>query len=234
MAWSIEWILLFGEISIYQFRYWHTTLLVSHRRRDNPSSICQLKRILQHKATLMEEELLHNKAVIPNARPPAPQQHAPLPQRAGDSLNLPPPPSPAVKRRARPRLALHGRCCPPGPLGAVRAAAWPYLGVKLPSLESVTSKELQPASAIAVCCSASARAGPRWINQNVHIEAQNVDIHICFWTSISKNRRYRTTRYRSRNVDFEVSSISGCVDIEVQNVDIDEFSISGYVDIEVY
>jgi hypothetical protein len=135
-------------------------------RRDFPSSIRQLKRILQHKATLMEEELLHNNAVIPDAPPPASPQHAPPPQRAGDSSNLPPPPNPAVKWRARPRLrrlALHGRCRggPPGPLGAARAAARPFLGVKLPSLESVTSTELQSASAIAVCCPASARAGPR-------------------------------------------------------------------------
>ncbi len=113
LAWSIEWILLFGEISIYQFRFWNSTLLVSRRRWDNPSSIRQLKRILQHKATLMEEELLHNNTVIPDALPPAPPQHAQPPQRAGDSSNLPPPPSPAVKRRGRPRLALHGRCCPP-------------------------------------------------------------------------------------------------------------------------
>jgi hypothetical protein len=172
MAWSIEWILLFGEISIYQFRYWHITLLISRRRRDNPSSIRQLKRILQHKATLMEEEPLHNNAVIPDAPPPAPPQHAP--------------PSPVVKRRACKRLALHalGRCCPPGPLGAARATARPSLGVKLPSLESVTSTELQPASAITVCCPASTRALPRRINQkliqNVDIEEQNVDNRICF------------------------------------------------------
>jgi hypothetical protein len=131
-------------------------------------------------STLMEEELLHNNAVIPDAPPPAPLQHAPPPQRPGDSSILPPPPSPAVKWRARPRLALHGRCAPPDPLGAARAAARPSLGVKLPSLESVTSTELQPASAIAVCCPASARAGPRRINQNVDIEAQNVDVRICF------------------------------------------------------
>ncbi len=100
MAWSIEWNPLFWEISIYQFSYWHITLLVSRRRRDIPSSICHLKRILQYnlKATLMEEELLHNNAVIPDAPPPAPP-----PQRAGDSSNLPPPPSPAVKWWARPR-----------------------------------------------------------------------------------------------------------------------------------
>ena len=67
---------------------------------------------------------------------------------------------------------------PPGPLGAARAAARPSLGVKLPSLESVTSTELQPASAIAVCCPVSALAGPRRINQNVDIEAQNVDIEV--------------------------------------------------------
>ncbi len=41
-------------------------------------------------------------------------------------------------------------------------------------------------------------------------------------------------RYRSWNVDIDVSSISGYVDIEIQNVDIDVSSISGYVDIEVY
>ncbi len=38
MAWSIKWIILFGEIFIYQFSYWHSTLFVSRRRRDNPSS----------------------------------------------------------------------------------------------------------------------------------------------------------------------------------------------------
>jgi hypothetical protein len=76
--------------------------------------------------------------------------------------------------------------------GAAPRAPWvrrgppPSLGVKLPSLESVTSTELQPASAIAVCCPASAWAGPRRINQNVNIEVQNVDIRICFYTSISK------------------------------------------------
>jgi hypothetical protein len=145
----------------------------------------------------MEEELLHDNAVIPDAPPPAPLQHAPPPQRPGDSSFLPPPPSPAVKWQARPRLALHGWCGPPGPLGAARVAARPSLGVKLPSLESETSTELQPASA---------RARP--IDQNVDIEVQNVNIHTCFWTSISKKRRYRTTRYRSRNVDIEVSSIS--------------------------
>jgi hypothetical protein len=48
------------------------------------------------------------------------------------------------------------------------------------SLQSVTSTELQPASAIAVCCPGSARAKPRRINQNVNIEAQNVNISICF------------------------------------------------------
>ncbi len=130
--------------------------------------------------------------VIPDAPPTAPLQHAPLQQRPGDSSILPPPQSPAVKWLARPRLALHGRCGPPGPLGAARAAARPSLGVKLPSLESVTSTELQPASAIAVCCPASARAGPRRINQNVDIEVQNVDIRIWFCTLISKNRRYRS------------------------------------------
>ncbi len=109
----------------------------------------------------MEEELLHNKAVIPDEQPPAPLQHAPPQQRSGDSSILLPPPSPAVKWLARPSLALHGLCGPPGPLGAARAAALPSLGVKLPSLESVTSTELQPASAIAVCCPASAQAGPR-------------------------------------------------------------------------
>ncbi len=70
MAGRIEWILLFGEMSIYQFRYWHSTLFISRRRRDNPSSIRQLKRILQHKATLMEEEHLHNNLVIPDVQPP--------------------------------------------------------------------------------------------------------------------------------------------------------------------
>ncbi len=69
---------------------------LSRAGRDIPSSTRQLKRILQHKATLMEEVLLHNKAVIPDAPPPAPPQHAPPQQRAGDSSNLPPPPSPAV------------------------------------------------------------------------------------------------------------------------------------------
>ncbi len=128
----------------------------------------------------MEEELLRNNAVIPDALPPAPQQHAPPQQRPSDSSNLLPPLSPEVTRRARPRLALHGRCGPPAPLGAARAAARPSLAVKLPSLESVSSTELQPASAIAVCCPASARAGPRQINQNVDIEAHNVDIRICF------------------------------------------------------
>jgi hypothetical protein len=38
----------------------YPALIVSRRRRDNPSSIREQKRILQHKATLMEEELLHN------------------------------------------------------------------------------------------------------------------------------------------------------------------------------
>ncbi len=178
-------------------------LLVSRRRRDNPSSIRQLKRILQHKSTLLQEELLHKNMVIPDEPPPAQQQHAQQQQRAGDSSNLPPPPSPAVKRRARPRLGLHGRCGPPGPLGAARAAARPSLAVKLPSLESVTStKLLQPASAIAVCCAASARAGPRQIDQNVDIEA-----HIRRITSISVyvfERRYR------RIVDIE------SLDIEVE------------------
>ncbi len=60
LAWSIKWIPLFGEIPISSA----TDLFVLRRRRDIPSSICQLKRILQHKATLMEEELLHNNAVI--------------------------------------------------------------------------------------------------------------------------------------------------------------------------
>jgi hypothetical protein len=65
---------------------------------------------------------------IPDAPPPAPPQHAPPQQRVGNSSNLQPPPSPAVKQRARPRMALHGQCCPPAPLGAARAAALPSLG----------------------------------------------------------------------------------------------------------
>ena len=44
-------------------------------------------------------------------------------------------------RRARQRLALLalGRCGPPGPMDAARAAARPSLGVKTPSLHSLTS-----------------------------------------------------------------------------------------------
>ena len=44
-------------------------------------------------------------------------------------------------RRVRQRLALLalGRCGPAGPMDAARAAAWPSLGVKTPSLHSLTS-----------------------------------------------------------------------------------------------
>ncbi len=43
---------------------------------------------------------------------------------------------------ARQNLALLalGRCCPPGPMDAARAAALPSLGVKTPSLQSLISK----------------------------------------------------------------------------------------------
>ena len=55
------------------------------------------------------------------------------------------------------------------------------------------------ASAIVVSSPASARAGPRRINQNVDIEAQNVD-----------------NPYMFLNVDIEESSISNHPDIEVE------------------
>jgi hypothetical protein len=234
MAWSIKLILLFGEISIDQFRYRHTTLLVSRRRRDNPSSIRQLKRILQHKTTLMEEEqLLHNNAVIPDAPQPAPPQHA-LPQhRAGDPSNLQPPPSPAVKWRARPRLALHGRCGPQGPWArAGRNAAFPG------SQTTLTGISHQYRTASCQCnrgllpCQCTSRAQTNQSKRRYRSTKHRYPY--IFLNVISKNRRYRTARYRRRNVDIEVSSISGCVDIEVQNVDINEFSTLGYVDIEVY
>ena len=57
----------------------------------------QFAKSLQHKATLMEEELMHDNAVIPDAPPPAPLTPATPPPP--ESPNQPPPP--AVKRVVR-------------------------------------------------------------------------------------------------------------------------------------
>jgi hypothetical protein len=69
---------------------------------------------------------------------------------------------------------------PPGPYGcgAGRRAAFP--GSKNTLTALINQYINAAASAIVVRCPASARAGPRRINQNVDIEAQNVDIGICF------------------------------------------------------
>ncbi len=58
---------------------------------------CWFAKSLQHKATLMEEELRHDNAVIPDAPPPAPLTPATPPPP--ESPNQPPPP--AVKRLVR-------------------------------------------------------------------------------------------------------------------------------------
>jgi hypothetical protein len=72
------------------------------RWRNTPANIRKhqkrrLAKSLQHKAILMEEELRHNNAVIPDTQPPAPPTPATPPPP--ESLNQPPPP--AVKRAVR-------------------------------------------------------------------------------------------------------------------------------------
>ncbi len=81
------------------------------------------------------------------------------------------------------RSQSHGPWDGPGPAcaGAVRPPG-PYgCGGSKNTLTALINQYINAAaSAIVVRCPASARAGPRRINQNVDIEALNVDIRICF------------------------------------------------------
>ncbi len=90
------------------------------------------------------------------------------------------PAAPAPAGAPAPGPACAGAVRPRGPYGcgAGRRAAFP--GSKNTLTALINQYINAAASAIVVSSPASARAGPRRINQNVDIEAQNVDISICF------------------------------------------------------
>ncbi len=81
-----------------QFRYLHFVLLVAGGGKHRPTFECTKNvGLLQHKATLMEEELRHDNAIFPDVLPPA--LLTPATQPPPESPNQQPPP--AVKRAVR-------------------------------------------------------------------------------------------------------------------------------------